>query len=410
MIQMARWHLHLIVLGIGLFFVNAGMTMIIPFLPLYLQELGVTDPHQVAAWASVIFAANFFTAFLFQPVWGNLADRYGRKLMVLRSGFGMAAVMTLMGFAGGPWQLLMLRIVNGVVSGFAPASIALMSAGTPKDKIGFTMGTLQSSVVAGTIFGPLFGGFMADHYGYRPIFFITGSLIFIASLLALLLVKEPVVAEKTAKREATPLLRAFRPLFGVRELNMLNTTTVVIQFALLAPVALLPLFVQELSGQAGMVAFYAGVVSSVNGLSNMIAAPLLGRLGDRIGSGRILLFCLLGSALLSLPQAFVHSTPQLIAVRFALGVCMGGLLPSVNALIGRYAPPNGESMAYSLNSSMYALGSMLGPLVGGFVSESLTIRGVFVISSLLLAACALWLRGGLRAPAPDKPEPAKGVR
>lgn len=397
--EVARWQIHLIVLGIGLFFVNAGMTMIIPFLPLYLQELGVRDPHRVAVWASVIFAANFFTAFLFQPIWGNLADRYGRKMMVLRSGFGMAAVMTLMGFAGGPWQLLLLRILNGVVSGFAPASIALMSADTPKHKIGFTMGSLQSSVVAGTILGPLFGGFMAERYGYRPIFFVTGALLFIASVLAMLLVKEQFVKDGAKESGSSPLLGAFRPLLKVRELNMLNATTVVIQFALLGPVALIPLFVQELSGQAGMVAFYAGLVGSVNGLSNMIASPFLGRLGDRIGSGRILFFSLLGSALVCLPQAFVHSTPQLIAVRFALGICMGGLLPSVNALIGKYAPPNAESMAYSLNSSMYALGSMLGPLVGGMVSESITIRGVFVLSALLLAACAFWLRHGL----PDKP-------
>lgn len=398
---MARWQIHLTVLGVGLFFVNAGMTMIIPFLPLYLQELGVSDPHRVAVWASVIFAANFFTAFLFQPLWGSLADRYGRKMMVLRSGFGMAIVMTLMGLAGGPWQLLLLRILNGVVSGFAPASIALMNAGTPRDKIGYTMGTLQSSVVAGTILGPLFGGFMAEHYGYRPIFFITGGLLFIASLLALLLVKEePVSKENGRNRERGTLFGSFRPLFRARGLNMLNVTTVVIQFALLAPVALLPLFVQELSGQAGMVAFYAGLVGSVNGLSNMIAAPLLGRLGDKIGSARILLFCLLGSALIGLPQAFVSGTWQLIAVRFALGVCMGGLLPSVNALIGRYAPANRESAAYSLNSSMYALGSMLGPLVGGFVSESITIRGIFILSSLLMAACGLWLRYGL--PKPEK--------
>lgn len=398
---MARWQLNLAVLGTGQFFVNAGMTMIIPFLPLYLQELGMHDKNQIALWASLIFSANFLTSFVFQPIWGNLADRYGCKLMVLRSGFGMAAVMALMGFAGGAWHLLLLRLVNGIVSGFSPASIALMSKNTPREKIGITMGTLQSGGVAGTILGPFIGGMLAGRFGYRPIFYMTGALILVASLLALLLVKEETAGKTTRERAKTPLFGGFRPLFQIPELVMLNTTTVVIQLALLSPIALIPLFVQELHQQVAAVAFYAGLVGSVNGLSNIVAAPFLGKLGDKIGAARILYFSLIGSAVACIPQAFVTDIWQLLVVRFVLGLFMGGLLPSVNALIGKYSPSDAESRSYSLNSSMYALGSMLGPLIGGAISESVSIRGVFMVSAFLLAGCAIGVRKtmpGHRAP------------
>ncbi|WP_409342119.1 MFS transporter [Paenibacillus sp. MBLB4367] len=389
---MARWQINLAVLGTGQFFVNAGMTMIIPFLPLYLQEMGMRDNHQIALWASIIFSANFLTSFVFQPIWGNLADRYGCKLMVLRSGFGMAVVMTLMGFAGGAWHLLLLRLINGIVSGFSPASISLMSKNTPRDKIGFTMGTLQAGGVAGTILGPFLGGMLAGRFGYRPIFYMTGGLILIASLLALLLVKEERPVKSMKERANSPLFGGFRPLFQIPELFMLNTTTVVIQLALLSPIALIPLFVQELHQQAASVAFYAGLASSVNGLSNIFASPLLGKLGDKVGASRILYFSLIGSAVVCIPQAFVTDIWQLLAVRFLLGLFMGGLLPSINTLIGSYTPEAAESRSYSLNSSMYALGSLLGPLIGGAVSESFSIRGVFLLSAFLLAGCALWVR------------------
>ncbi len=154
---MEQWKVNLIVLWFGQFLVMAGMTMIVPFLSLYLQnDLGLQDEHQIGTWAGLIFAGNFVTSFLFQPLWGKLSDRYGRKVMLLRSGFGMAIVMTMMGFATAPWHLLVLRMVNGTISGFNPASISLVSSTAPKEKMGFVMGTLQSGAIAGTILGPFF--------------------------------------------------------------------------------------------------------------------------------------------------------------------------------------------------------------------------------------------------------------
>lgn len=392
---MVKWKVNLVVLWVGQFLVMAGMTMIVPFLPLYLQELGLHKEHEVATWAGLIFAGNFVTSFLFQPLWGGLADRYGRKVMLLRSGFGMAVVMALMGFAGTAWHLLLLRMLNGTVSGFMPAAVALMSANTPREKMGFAMGTLQSGAVAGSILGPFLGGLMAEWIGFRPIFFVTGGLLFAASLLAAFLVTEKFDAKQAAKKPKQSMAAAFRELRKSPQLPSLYAVTFLIQFSLLSVQPLLPLFVQKLHGQDAMVAFYAGLVGSITGFSNMISSPVLGRLSDRIGPERILIVCLVGSAIASVPQAMVHNVWQLFASRFFLGIFLGGLLPTVNALIRKHTPAGMESRSYSFNSSALSLGNMLGPVVGGAVSGIITIQQIFLISGVLLLINAFWANKSL---------------
>ncbi|NEN82919.1 MFS transporter [Paenibacillus elgii] len=389
---MAKWQVNLMVLWVGQFLVMAGMTMIVPFLPLYLQELGLHDPHSVATWAGVIFAGNFVTSFIFQPIWGGLADRYGRKVMLLRSGFGMAIVMTLMGFSTSAWHLLLLRLLNGTVSGFVPAGVALMSATTPREKIGFAMGTLQSGSVAGSILGPFLGGLLAEWIGFRNIFFVTGATLFAASLLAAVLVKETFDAKKALQKPKQSMVAAFNELRRISQLPSLYSVTFLIQFSLLSVMPLLPLFVQQLHGQDEMLAFYAGLVGSVTGFSNMIASPIFGKLSDRIGPEKILVICLFGAAVASVPQAFVHNVGQLCAARFFLGIFLGGLLPTVNALIRKYTPNGMESRSYSFNTSALALGNMLGPVVGGAISGVMTIQQLFLVSAVLLLINGLWAR------------------
>ncbi|MFC4778631.1 MFS transporter [Paenibacillus sp. GCM10023252] len=393
---MEQWKKNLVVLWFGQFLVMAGMTMIIPFLSLYLQfNLGLTDKHEIALWAGFIFAGNFVTSFLFQPLWGKLSDRYGRKLMLLRSGFGMAIVMVMMGFATEPWHLLALRMLNGTISGFNPAAVSLVSATTPKDRMGFAMGSLQSGGLAGTILGPLMGGLLADVMGYRPIFYLTGSLLFTASLLALFIVKERFDRAQAAARPQVSVIAGFRKLITIPQLTSLFAVTFLIQFAMLSPMTLIPLHVQELHGTTANLAFWAGFVGSVTGMSNMVASPLLGRLSDRIGAERILAVALLGSAVSFIPQAMASTVWQLLLSRFLLGIFLGGLIPSVNALIRKYTPDGMESRAYSFNSSTLSLGNMVGPITGAALSGWIGISGLFLLSGGLMAVNAIWVRQSL---------------
>lgn len=389
---MRNWKTNLMVLWFGQFMVLSGMTMIIPFLPLYIQELGVTDENQAAMWAGLIFAGNFVTAFIFQPIWGRLADKYGRKMMIIRSGFGMAIVMILMGFSINVWHLFLLRMLNGTISGYIPAATALMSANTPRDKVGFAMGMLQSGAVAGTILGPVIGGLMVNWVGFEPIFYITGSLIFVATLLALILVKETFDRKQAQEQPSLSIIKGLKQLSQTKQIPAIFAVTFMIQFAILGTMPLIPLFVQEMHGQIEMLAFYAGLVASVMGFSNMIASPILGRYGDKIGFERILAVALIGAAIAFIPQAFVQNVWQLMLARFGLGLFMGGLLPSVNALIRKYTPDGMEGRAYSFNSSALALGNMLGPIVGGLLYGIITIRGVFIFTAVLLIINAFWVR------------------
>ena len=394
---MQRWKINLSVLWLGCFLVSAGMTMITPFLSLYLQEdLGVEGEHNIALWAGLIFASNFITSFFFQPLWGKLSDRYGRKMMLLRSGFGMSIVMVLMGFAAAPWQLLLLRMLNGVISGYIPAAVSLVSASTPKERMGFALGTVQSGSIAGTILGPLLGGLMADHFGYRPIFYITGALLFLASALSWILVKEKFDKKAAALSAKTSMLGNLKRLIRIPQLPALFSVTFLIQFAMLSPMALIPLFVARLHGTSEDLAFWSGFVSAATGLSNMIAAPLLGKLSDRIGSFRILVICLLGAGIMFVPQAFASSVPELLVYRFLLGCFIGGLTPTVNSLIRRYTPDSSVSQAFGFNSSSLALGNMIGPITGGALSGLIGIEGIFIVSAASLLLTSLWTYRSLR--------------
>lgn len=387
-----RWKINLLVLCIGQFFVMAAMTMVLPFLALYVQELGVTDPKQVSLWTGLIFGINFLTSFLFQPIWGRLADRIGRKWMLLRSAFGMAVLICLMGLATSVWQLLFLRLLNGMVAGFNPAAISLASAMTPKERIGFAMGSLQAAGVGGLIIGPLFGGLLAQHLGsFRPVFFLTGLLLALCALLMVWLIRETFDRKAAALEEKRSLLANLRALLARRGMGSLFLMTFTLQFALFSSLPMIALFVQEITDNSERVVFYAGLVGAVTGVANLLASPILGWLGDRVGHRVILVGSLTGAIVTLVPQAFLQDFWAFLVLRFLFGVCVGGMLPSINALIRMATPKGMESRAYGFNSSFLSLGNFIGPIVGGLFAGLVGIAEVFLLSAGLLAITLAWM-------------------
>lgn len=385
------WRRNLYVLCGCLFFCMLAMSMVMPFLPLFIQQdFGVEDPHDVTMWAGIIFGANFLTAGLVSPIWGNLADKHGRKIMILRSGYFMSITVALTGFAGSLWQLLGLRLINGLVGGIIPASTALVASSVPKEKIGWAQGLLQSFITAGTIMGPLFGGIMADYIGFRMIFVVTGSLLFVSTLVITFTVHEKFTPPE--KQERSSLREDFQLIFSSKELPTLFFVTVMIQFALLSIMPVLPIYISQLLGHEGTkVALWAGIVQAAMGVANVFAAPRLGQLGDRYGSQKVLLGSLVVAGLLFIPQGFVGAVWQLILLRFLLGLSLGGLLPSVNALLRRVTPTHMVSRVYGYNNSFVSIGSMLGPMIGGFVAGYISISGVFWMTSAFLLINAGWV-------------------
>lgn len=388
---MESWKRNLWILVIAQFLVMGAMTMIVPFLPLYLHELGIADPDQVQLWSGFIFGINFFSAFLVSPIWGTLADKYGRKIMVIRSGLGMSIAITLMGFATSAVHLLILRFMNGLVSGFIPAGISLTAANTPRERVGYALGLLQAGAVSGSVMGPLFGGLMAEWFGFRTIFTVTGIVVFVATMVVLFMVKE--LHKPNPKQVKTGgFFSEGSAILSNKMLLPLFSVAFLIQFAMMSPNPQMPLFVRELGAPGGYIVFFAGLVTAVTGLSNIIASPQLGKIGDKHGSQYVLILALLGAAVFFIPHAFVTSVWQLLLCRFLLGMFIGGMLPSVNSLVRHHAPAGKEATAYGYSNSAICLGNMLGPMMGGFVSNWIGIRGLFLVTSLLLLLNASWFR------------------
>ncbi len=365
------------------------MSLVIPFLPIYIQQLGIHQLSALERWSGLVFSATFMVSAFVQPLWGRLSDRVGRKVMLIRSGIGMALVMASMGFVHHVWQLFALRGLLGAVAGFIVSATALQATQTPPEQAGRALGTLQTGAVAGNLIGPFLGGVLADTIGIRHVFFLTGILQILATLLVIFFVQENFRPSPAATRMSDrEFLRKMRqtgiilPLFVV---------TLVIQMGYLSIEPIVTIYVRQLEPHAKNISTLAGATFAAIGLGNIISAPRLGKLADKIGAQRVLLVSLVIAAVLYLPQAYVHNAYQLMVLRLILGLAVGGLQPSVQALIRRYTPTSLQGRAFGFNSSFLFAGNLVGPLLGGFVSSIWHIQSVFYVTAILLFIDAMWL-------------------
>ncbi len=184
---MEPWRKNLYILWATQFLAMVGMNLVVPFLPFFIRELGVTDPDELARWSGLVFSGPFVLSFIATPIWGALGDRYGRKNMVVRAIFGLAVSQLLVGFSQDVIQLFIFRIVQGAISGFIASSLALVSTNTPREKVGYALGLMQSASAGGMVLGPFVGGLLADLIGYREIFFVTASLCTIGGVVVVFL-------------------------------------------------------------------------------------------------------------------------------------------------------------------------------------------------------------------------------
>jgi DHA1 family multidrug resistance protein-like MFS transporter len=384
---MELWEKNLYALWSAQFIAVAGLSMVVPFFPFYLKELGVADPERVKIWSGLLFAAPFMVASFLQPIWGILGDRYGRKSMVIRGMVGMGLANILMGFARTAPQLLLLRLVQGSVAGFMAPSLALLSTCAPENKTGQALGTLQSSIVIGMTIGPLLGGLMAHFMGYRLIFFWTGSFCLAASAIVFFLAEENFVRKG---REGQSRLREnIRYVFRSPDLRVILLFIIVVQFSIQIVNPFLSLYVELLRFPEAYLGLMTGFVFGVTGVTNALTAPFWGRRGDRMGYGKILTTCFLGMTLVYLPQAFVTDAFQLLILRAGLGVFVAGVMPTVNTLVQRHTAEKNRGGIYGIFQSGLLVGNMAGPLIGGILSAVFGLRAIFLITTgmIFLVLC-----------------------
>jgi DHA1 family multidrug resistance protein-like MFS transporter len=388
--NMELWKKNLYSLWVAQFMAGAGLSLVMPFLPFYIKELGVTDPDSVKIWSGLIFSAPFMVSALMQPLWGILGDRYGRKPMVVRAMMALGVANLAMGFAQTVPQLLILRFLQGSLSGFVAPSLALLSSCTPEDRTGQAIGTIQSSLVTGMIVGPLLGGLLAHFIGYRPLFFGTGICCLAAALVVIAFVEEPFA--KTAGRKRSGIGQNLRFVFANPELRFLFLLLVVVQISIHVVGPFLSLYVEYLQFPADYVAIMSGVVFGITGVTNASTAPIWGRRGDKMGYRRVLRYAIGGAALFYLPQAFVSDAYQLLALRAGIGIFIGGILPTILTIVQKSTPDQSRGGIYGIFQSGLLLGTMGGPLIGGFLSASLGLRAIFLLTAVLILIVAFWER------------------
>ncbi len=383
------WRRNLAVCLIGSFTTIVSMTLLLPFLPIYIGEIGVSNPAAIAQWSGIAFGATFFSAALIAPFWGWMADRYGRKLMLVRASLGMAIAQSLMGMAQNVWELVGLRLFTGFAGGYASGATILVATQTPKRRSGWALGMLNSGIMAGSLVGPLIGGTLPPLIGIRATFWLAGGVIFLAFLATTFLIKEE---KRSASIKKAAAQARWSQISDKRPVIVMLVVGTLLTFANMSIEPIITIYVGQLV-EPSRITFVSGLAMSAAALGAILSAARLGKLADRIGHWPVVIVTLAISALLLIPQAFVTAGWELVILRFLLGLSLGGLMPCVTSVI-RHSVPDavvGRVLGYATSSTYF--GQVAGPILGGFVGGHIGMRAVFLGTAVLMAlgAAYAWL-------------------
>lgn len=387
------WHRNLIVLWFCTFVAGMAFSEIMPFLSLFVSQLGDFTKAQITFYSGLAFAADYAISAISAPLWGIIADKKGRKIMLLRASLGMAVAMGLMGFVTNVWQLVALRALQGVFAGFISNAQALVASQTPRKYSGRALSTLITGAVSGQLFGPVIGGLLAQLFSIRNTFFITAGLLMVAFLLSLFFVQEhfkPVAHHREPGDSRNPLAAFQNP----RLIIVMLCSTAIVQFGNASIAPIISLYVRELMHYRGPITVVAGIIAALPGISNIFSAPRLGRYGDQHGSGKVLLFGYIFAVIMYFPQGIVTSVVALGILRFAIGISDGALYPEIQTVLTKNTPVHLTSTIFSYNQSFQAIGYMFGALLGGLVAGWFNYNAVFIMTALLLLinlGLILWL-------------------
>ncbi|SEC82559.1 MFS transporter [Paenibacillus sp. GP183] len=376
---MEAWKRNLWVLWFAAFIGSASLTMVIPFLPLFLLQLGVHDHTEM--WNGLLFSSTFLASAITSPFLGSLADRFGRKKMIIRAGLVLFIVFTLTSIVTNPYQLLALRIFHGLLAGYIPAVIALIGTNTPEHKAGYALSMISTAMASGRIMGPLLGGGIAKLFDNRIAFASAGLLILLSTLLVIFMVTEDKIA---LSKERVSVFGAFKIAASNRALTMVLILTVITSIAVMTIEPVITLYIVALGGSAQNSSFLAGFVFSLAGIAGILFASRWGRLADKIGFRNVLMIGLLGGALGTFAQIAFHNIWGFAIVRFVYGVFFCAVVPCLNGLVVRFTTSDFRGRAFSLNQTATQTGNMIGPIIGGMIGSAWSIHSIFWVTGIIL--------------------------
>ncbi|MEH6907752.1 MFS transporter [Bacillus sp. AFS006103] len=376
---MLNWKRNLWVLWIGVFFTAASFSMVIPFLPIFLLQIGVHEHTEM--WAGLLFSSAFFAGAIASPFWGRMADKYGRKPMIIRAGFVLFVIYTLMAFVTNPYQILVLRILQGLLSGFIPGAIALIGTNTPNNKVGYALSLISTASASGTILGPLLGGGISHLVGNRWAFATAGMIVFFATLLIIFWVVEE---NFTPSKVRGSIKTDFKVALTNRPFVLVLILTVLTSCSVMTIEPVLPLYIVKLGGTSENASLLAGIVFSLPGIASALFAPFWGKWADKVGFQRVLFIGLLGGGLGTLAQVLFSQIWGFSLMRFVFGIFFCAVYPALNGLVVKSTPEDFRGRAFSLNQTANQIGGMTGPMIGGFLGGIFPVQMVFIVTGILL--------------------------
>jgi DHA1 family multidrug resistance protein-like MFS transporter len=366
--------------------------MVVPFLPLYLLDLGVSE-ESVNVWSGLVFSAAFFVGAIMAPYWGARADKVGKRRMIIRAGICLTIVYVLTALVRSPWELLAVRVLQGMANGFISASMAIVASDTPKNKMGWSLGVMQTATATGGIFGPLFGAIWSELFGMRLSFVASSVPMFLARMAVWIFIKEDRTSHVTESRNMIQDFKeAWRKPILMKMLGML----LIVQMVVMILQPLLTIYIAQLQGGFEGAVLSSGIILSLSGVAAIIASPSWGKIGQNKGFFHILYIALLGSGVINLSQVFVKGIWGFSVVQFMFGLFISGVLISANTLVVQYTDENFRGRAFGLTTSANQIGSMIGPLLGGLISSWTSIKYVFAFTGLILVLTGIFTWRSIR--------------
>ena len=391
------WRRNLYALWLAQLLTIIGFSLRTPFLPFFLADIGADSFASQAIWSGAINAGGAAVMAISAPFWGIVADRYGRRPMVLRAMFAGSITVSLMGLAQSPIQLLILRFIEGGFTGTVAASTTLVASTTPREQRGFSLGMMQMAVFSGASIGPLFGGLLADFIGYRVAFLVAGSMLFLGGLIVLTQVREDFQRPQPGAQAAgngAPTLWVV--LLGGAMLAMIGVMFA-LRLSTSAVQPIMPLYVEQLAGATGSVASLSGLTLGVAGLTSAVAAVLIGRRADRVGHGKVLIVATVAAGLLFIPLGLAQAAWQLIIFNGLYGIAAGGVMPSANSVVANLTPSARRGAVFGFTTAATSLGGFIGPLGGALLAAAFDIRYVFFVAGAVTLLAAGWVAYTIRS-------------
>lgn len=396
------WQMTLYVMFAAQLLSIVGFSFNLPFIPFFIRELGITEERLVPYWAGILAASASLVMAFFSPLWGWIADRYGRKPMVVRAMLSGAVITFVMGLTTNIWQLLGLRMISGALVGTISASIALISTTVPRERLGFALGLMQVAVFLGMTVGPWVGGLLAATIGYRHTFMAGGVILLVGGILVL------AGARERFSRPAESALQKGDSLISLLRYSgfpAMLATFFLFNCSVHFVMPILPLFIETfcLPG-VSEAASTTGMLLAVSGGTSALAAGGIGYLSDRMGYRPILTTSLILVTICLMSHGLAQSITHLVWLRILYGLAVGGILPTMNALVGRLVPQKSYGKAYGLAASMICLGMAAGPFLGGLMASAWGYRWPFLAVGVIVAL-SLPLIVGVRHPSGSLAKP-----